>query len=122
MSAHLEMFYSTLLKGIVIAFLYFETTLENDTTFKNIFLFTFFYMVMIYAGMITGIESNVITGAFLTKTIFTLIDSRIKQQDKKDNKKDNKKNNNDDDADDGDDWVNDVTDIDIDDIDDIIDN
>jgi len=79
----MEVFYSNILKGIVIAFLYFETTLEDDTSFKNIFLFTFFYLVMIYAAILTGIETNVITGAFLTKTIFTLIDSRVRQQDKK---------------------------------------
>ena len=70
MSKHINTFISYIIKGIVIAFLYFETTKENDTNIKNMSLFTFFYMVMIYGAIITGIEPNVITGAFLTKTIF----------------------------------------------------
>lgn len=79
MSKHINTFLSYIIKGIVIAFLYFEITKENDTNIKNMALFTFFYIVMIYCAIITGIEPNVITGAFLTKTIFTLIDTRVKK-------------------------------------------
>ena len=86
MSKHINTFISYIIKGIVIAFLYFETTKENDTNIKNMSLFTFFYMVMIYGAIITGIEPNVITGAFLTKTIFTLIDNRVKDQSEKSSK------------------------------------
>lgn len=86
MSKHINTFISYIIKGIVIAFLYFETTKENDTNIKNMSLFTFFYIVMIYGAIITGIEPNVITGAFLTKTIFTLIDNRVKDQSEKSSK------------------------------------
>jgi hypothetical protein len=78
MSKYIQTFISHIIKGIVIAFLYFEITKENDTTFQNMSLFTFFYIIMIYGAIITGIEPNVVTSAFLTKTIFTLIDTRIK--------------------------------------------
>ena len=83
MSKNIHLFYAHLLKGIVIAFLYFETTKANDTTFKNISLFTLFYILMIYGAVITGIDANVITSAFLTKTVFTLVDERIRQNQEK---------------------------------------
>lgn len=86
MSKHINTFISYIIKGIVISFLYFETTKENDTNIKNMSLFTFFYIVMIYGAIITGIEPNVITGAFLTKTIFTLIDNRVKDKSEKSSK------------------------------------
>lgn len=78
MSKHINTFISYIIKGVVIGFLYFEITKENDTTFENMTLFTFFYIVMTYGAIITGIEANVVTSAFLTKTIFTLVDTRVK--------------------------------------------
>ena len=69
------------LKGILIAVLYFEITKANDTNFGNVILFTAFYLSMIYGAILTGIDPNVITSAFLTKTVFTLVDERIKRPD-----------------------------------------
>ena len=69
-----------LLKGIVLSLLYLEITRSNDTTIENIVLFTSFYLSMIYGASMTGIDENVITSAFLTKTVFTLVDERIKKK------------------------------------------
>jgi hypothetical protein len=71
---------TTSLRGVLLAFLYFEVTQANDTNLKNLFLFTCFYLIMIYGSFILGIDTNVITSAFLTKTVFTVIDERIKKK------------------------------------------
>jgi hypothetical protein len=34
---------------------------------------------MVYGAILSDVQPNVITGAFLTKTIFTLIDERVKK-------------------------------------------
>lgn len=80
-------FISEIIKGAFIALLYLQITLTNDTTVENIANFTFFYLLMVYGAIISGIPENAITTAFLTKTVFTLIDERIKRKDldKKDN-------------------------------------
>jgi len=77
----LDKFISEIIKGAFIAFLYLQITLTNDTTVENIAKFTFFYLLMVYGAMISGIQTNAITTAFLTKTVFTLIDERIKKKD-----------------------------------------
>lgn len=69
----------TLAKGIIIALLYFETTKANDTTLLNTIIFTSFYMIMMTGAELLGMDSNVVTNAFITKTIFTLVDERIKK-------------------------------------------
>jgi hypothetical protein len=76
-----------ILRGILISLLYFEITKANDTTLYNISLFSMFYMFMIYGAIIVDINPNVITSAFLTKTVFTLVDERIRKQDDKDKDK-----------------------------------
>ena len=76
----------TLLRGILIALLYFEITRANDTTLYNIGLFTLFYSLMIYGAILTDINPTVITSAFLTKTVFTLVDERIRKQEDKEQK------------------------------------
>lgn len=75
-------FLQQLTKGILIAVLYFEFTKTNDTTFQNVLLFTSFYISMIYGAKMTNIDPNVITSAFLSKTVFTLVDERIRRKDK----------------------------------------
>lgn len=79
-------FLEQLTKGIIIAVLYFEITQTNDTNFQNIFLFVSFYVSMIYGAKITNIDPNVVTSAFLSKTVFTLVDERIRKNDKQENK------------------------------------
>lgn len=69
-----------ILRGILISLLYFEITKANDTTLYNIALFSMFYLFMIYGAIIADINPNVITSAFLTKTVFTLVDERIRKQ------------------------------------------
>ena len=76
----LKEFWIQLLKGVILAILYLEITKTNDTTVTNIISFTFFYAVMIFCAMITKSDLSVVTNAFITKTIFTLIDERIKSK------------------------------------------
>jgi hypothetical protein len=72
-------FISNIIKGLVLGYLYFEITKANDTTFDNITRFTLFYIVMIYSTSFLGLDSNIVTHAFITKTIFTIIDERVKK-------------------------------------------
>uniref|UniRef100_A0A6C0DZA7 Uncharacterized protein n=1 Tax=viral metagenome TaxID=1070528 RepID=A0A6C0DZA7_9ZZZZ len=73
------------LKGIVLSFLYFEITKANDTSFYNVFIFTTFYIILVNCAILVGIDPNIVTNAFLTKAIFTLVDERIKKESDKDN-------------------------------------
>jgi len=81
----MKQFITQLVKGIVLSLLYLEITKTNDTTIENIALFVSFYLAMVYGATITGIDANVITITFLTKTVFSLVDERIKRPN--DNKK-----------------------------------
>jgi hypothetical protein len=76
----MKQFVTQLIKGIVLSLLYLQITKANDTTMENITLFVSFYLAMIYGATITGIDENVITSAFLTKTVFSLVDERIKKK------------------------------------------
>ena len=71
-------FFIELLKGVLLAILYLEITKTNDTNLKNIISFTFYYGVMIFCAMVTNTNLSIVTNAFITKTIFTLIDERVK--------------------------------------------
>ena len=75
------------IKGIVLSLLYLQITKANDTTIENITLFTSFYLTMVYGATMTDIDPNVITSAFLTKTVFTLVDERIKKKPDDESKK-----------------------------------
>lgn len=63
-----------------MAVLYFEFTKTNDTNLKNIVMFTAFYISMVIGAQFTNIDPNVITSAFLSKTVFTLVDERIRRK------------------------------------------
>lgn len=69
-----------IVKGLLLAVLYFEITKANDTTPYNIFLFVSFYVIMVNGSKLTGVDPNIVTNAFITKTIFTLIDERIRRK------------------------------------------
>lgn len=71
-----------LIKGVIIGFIYFEITEANDTTFYNMLVFTAYYFVMVNISYLAGIESTIITNAFITKAIFTLVDERIRRRTK----------------------------------------
>lgn len=68
-----------LVRGIVIGAIYFEVTGTNDTTLYNIGMYAVFFVVLIRGAKLVGIDSNVVANAFLTKTVFTLVDERIKR-------------------------------------------
>lgn len=73
-------------KGLLLSLLYFEITKANDTTPYNIFLFVIFYVTMIYGSKLTGVDPKIVTNAFITKTIFTLIDERVRKKEDNDKK------------------------------------
>lgn len=72
---------SDIVKGIFIAFLYLQLTKTNDTNVQNIVIFTFFYVTLINGAQFAGVDPIIVTNAFITKTVFTLIDERIKKND-----------------------------------------
>jgi hypothetical protein len=72
-------FVSNIIKGIVLGYLYLEITKANDTTFDNVVTFAMFYIVMLYSTSLVGLDSNIVTHAFITKTIFTIVDERVKK-------------------------------------------
>lgn len=67
-------------KGLIIAVLYFELTHANDTTAQNVTLFAAFYVIMVVGGYLLNMDLNIITNAFVTKVIFTMVDERIKKK------------------------------------------
>lgn len=67
-----------LLKGVFLSLIYLEITKTNDTNLSNVLSFTFYYGIMIFCAKITNTDLSVVTNAFITKTIFTLIDERVK--------------------------------------------
>jgi hypothetical protein len=69
-----------MLRGMILGVLYLEITKANDTSLYNIFLFSLFYTVMFACAQASGIDPNVVTTAFITKTVFTLVDERIKKK------------------------------------------
>lgn len=74
-----DTFLTHTIKALVLAFIYYEITNANDTTFENIFKFAIFYIVMVYGANVINIDANVVTSAFLTKAVFTLVDEKIKK-------------------------------------------
>lgn len=73
-------------KGILLALLYFEITNANDTTLGNIALFTLFYTIMVVGARLINMDTQIITNAFVTKAIFTLVDERIRRKEPDDKK------------------------------------
>jgi hypothetical protein len=67
-------------KGLILSILYLEITQANDTTWNNVSSYTTLYCAMIYGARLTGVDSNIVTNAFVTKTVFTVVDDRIKKQ------------------------------------------
>lgn len=72
--------FKQVIKGLVLGLLYLEVTKANDTTIGNVFLFICFYVVMFNGAYLSGIDPNIVTNAFITKTVFTLVDERIKRK------------------------------------------
>lgn len=83
----LQTFTGDIIKGIILAFIYLEITNANDTNLYNIVVFTIFYVIMMNGSYLLKMDPNVVTNAFLTKAIFTLIDERIKKKNQEVNSK-----------------------------------
>lgn len=76
-----------ILKGLIIGILYLFITRENDTSIKNILVFVLFYVTLANGAKLVGMDPNVVTTAFMTKSVFILVDQRIKVYDKQIDKK-----------------------------------
>jgi hypothetical protein len=70
-----------LLKGLFIGTLYLQITGADETTLENIARFAFFFIVMVNGARFIGIDQTVVANAFISKTIFTLVEDRIKKKD-----------------------------------------
>lgn len=66
-----------IMRGVFLGLTYFTVTKAHDTTFENIIKFTLFYVVLSVCAYLVDIEMRVVTSAFVTKSIFTLVDERI---------------------------------------------
>lgn len=66
-----------IMRGVFLGLTYFTVTKAHDTTFENVMKFTLFYTILSVSAYLVEIETRVVTGAFVTKAIFTLIDERI---------------------------------------------
>ena len=68
-------------RGLVLSFMYFHVTRANDTTLRNVVVFVSFYIILVLAAMLLGINPDVVTTAFITKTVFILAEDRIRKED-----------------------------------------
>lgn len=73
-----------IIKGIFLSLVYLILTKANDTNLYNIFIFTLAYVIMFVTAGIIGIEPVLVTNAFITKTVFTAIDERVRKDEKSD--------------------------------------
>jgi hypothetical protein len=71
---------SEILRGLFLGLLYLQLTRANDTNPKNVMLFAAFYVIMVNGAKLSGIDPDTVTNAFLTKTVFTLVDERVRRQ------------------------------------------
>lgn len=69
-------------KGFVLACLYVFITKEDDTNISNILKYSTYFFVLILLFLSVGVNSDIITSAFISKTIFTIVDERIKASQK----------------------------------------
>jgi hypothetical protein len=78
---------AVIVRGIVLAVLYFMVTRAKDMTPRNIILFATLYSIMFLGADLIGLNHKIVTTAFVTKTIFTLVDERVKKHMTRDNEK-----------------------------------
>lgn len=67
-----------ILIGIFISLIYLQATSAEDTDITHIFSITLSYVLLKYVADYVDINPDLITNAFITKTIFTIIDVRLK--------------------------------------------
>lgn len=69
-------------KGFFLSLIYLTLTEADDTNLQNILVFTLSYVVLLNSAKAVTIDPNFVTNAFITKTIFTLIDQRVNKKNK----------------------------------------
>ena len=67
-----------ILIGVFISLIYLQATSEEDTDITHIFSIALTYVLLKYIADYVDINPDLITNAFITKTIFTIIDVRLK--------------------------------------------
>lgn len=67
----------TVLRGVFLSLIYLSVTTADDMTISNIIKFTLFYVVFLSVSNNIGIDPTVVTSAFTTKIIFTLLEQRL---------------------------------------------
>lgn len=65
------------IKGVFIAFMYYQITTADDMTFNNIVVFAGFYVIILNSAVIAGIDPIIITNAYMTKMVFSIVDQRL---------------------------------------------
>jgi hypothetical protein len=66
-------------KGIFLAFLYVFITKEDDTDPRHIIKYTLMFFLLNMLFILTGLNRELLVSAFISKSIFILIDERIKK-------------------------------------------
>ncbi len=77
------------IKGLIVGLLYLFITKENDTSVKNLLVFIIFFITVSNGARLAGIDPNVVVTAFITKSVFTIVDQRIKIYNRNQNKQQN---------------------------------
>jgi hypothetical protein len=72
-----------LIKGLFLACLYVFVTKDDDTTLSNILKYTTYFFILILSFLSVGFNADIIASAFISKTIFIIIDERIKSSNPK---------------------------------------
>lgn len=65
-------------RGIFLAVLYVFITKEDDTDLRHIIKYTLLFFLLNVLFILAGINKEILVSAFISKSIFLLIDERIK--------------------------------------------
>jgi hypothetical protein len=65
-------------RGIFLALLYVFITKEDDTDLRHIIKYTLLFFLLNILFILAGINKEILVSAFISKSIFILIDDRIK--------------------------------------------
>ena len=68
-------------RGVLMSMMYLNFTLADDFNLINVVKYTLFYVATVIGAEFAGIDSIIVTNAFMTKTIFTLVEDRVKKTD-----------------------------------------
>jgi hypothetical protein len=65
-------------RGIFLALLYVFITKEDDTDLRHIIKYALLFFLLNILFILAGINREILVSAFISKSIFILIDERIK--------------------------------------------